>query len=169
MDGPQLGKILGELRFASPLSDAALEQIGEIASLECFASGAVLFREGVMNPNLYLIRQGRVALDMNVPGRGPVRILTLGPGDMAAWSAMIGSGEMTTSATAIENSEVIVCQGKKLLELSEANHEFGYQLMNRVAAALADRLTATRLQLLDLFSDPPPALSATLKESRDEY
>lgn len=168
MDGQELGKILGELSFASQLPDEALTRIGEIASLECFSAGSVLFREGAGNPNLYLIRHGRVALDMTVPGRGPVRILTLGPGDMAAWSAVVGSGEMTTSATALENTEVVVCPGKKLLELSEANHEFGYRLMHRVAVALAHRLTATRLQLLDLFSNPEPASSVPSGESRGD-
>jgi len=168
MDGLRLGEILRELSFTSSLSDSARARIGEIATLACFPVGSVLFREGGGNPNFFLIREGRVGLDMNVPGRGPVRILTLGPGDMVGWSALIGSGEMTTSAMALENTEVIVCPGKKLMELSASNHEIGYQFMNRVAMALAHRLTSTRLQLLDLFEDPPPVLSAMRGESRGE-
>lgn len=167
MDGARLGKILGELSFASRLTEPALAQMGAIASLEHFSAGTVLFREGAHNPNFFLIREGRVALDMNVPGRGPVRILTLGLGDMVAWSAMIGSGEMTTSAVILEDTELVVCQGEELLRLSESNHEFGYQLMNRVAAALSHRLIATRLQLLDLFRDPPDAHLENLEETRE--
>lgn len=94
---------------------------------------------------------------MNVPGRGAVRILTLGPGEMAGWSALLDQGKMTASAVAVQDSEVIVAAADKLRQLCETNHDFGYHLMRQMAAALSERLVATRLQLLDLFADAPPA------------
>ncbi len=168
MEVQQLGKILGDHSFSAPLSDSTLAEIGEIASLVCYPAGSMIFREGSSNPNLMLIRHGRVGLDINVPGRGPVRILTLGPGDMVAWSALFGTGEMTTSATALENTELITCCGKRLLELSQSNHEIGYQFMHRMATALANRLVATRLQLLDLFCDQSPAMALESKVPCDD-
>jgi hypothetical protein len=38
----------------------------------------------------------------------------------------------------------------------QSDHEFGYQFMRLLSMALAQRLTATRLQLLDLFAPASP-------------
>jgi CRP/FNR family transcriptional regulator, cyclic AMP receptor protein len=102
---------------------------------------------------LYLVRHGRVALEMHVPQRGAVRILTTGPGEMVGWSALLDQGRMTTSALATEDTELVVVPADRLKELCESNSKFGYHLMKRMADALSKRLVATRLQLLDLFAD----------------
>jgi CRP-like cAMP-binding protein len=65
---------------------------------------------------------------------------------------------MTCTAVTLDNVEAVVVTGAKLLELCEQDHEFGYHLMRRMATALSRRLLATRLQLLDLFADTPPAI-----------
>ena len=82
---------------------------------------------------------------------------------MLAWSALLGDGQMTATATALEDTRLISTAGQHLAELCNTNREFGYQLMTRVAEALAKRLVATRLQLLDLFS--PPVLSTSIDGS----
>jgi CRP-like cAMP-binding protein len=67
---------------------------------------------------------------------------------------------MTASAVVVDDTEVIVAPTDKLRELSETNREFGFHLMRQMAGALSKRLIATRLQLLDLFADAPPTISA---------
>jgi CRP-like cAMP-binding protein len=78
---------------------------------------------------------------------------------MVGWSSLIANGKMTAGAVAVEDSEVVVAPANRLKELSETNHDFGFHLMRQMAAALAKRLVATRLQLLDLFADAPPTIS----------
>jgi CRP-like cAMP-binding protein len=155
MDTKELAGVLGELRFSADMPTDVVEQLAAESTLEQITAGAVIFREGKKNDNLYLVRTGRLALEMNVPGRGAVRILTLGPGEMAGWSALLGQGHMTASAVAVEDTEVVVAPADKLRELSETSRDFGFYLMRHMAAALSKRLVATRLQLLDLFADSP--------------
>lgn len=164
MDTSQLEYILEELQFSAGMPSEALGQLAAESKLEHAPAGTVLFREGSRNRNLYLIRSGRLALEMNVPGRGAVRILTLGPGEMAGWSALLDQGKMTASALAVQDSEVIVAAADKLRQLCETNHDFGYHLMRQMAAALSERLVATRLQLLDLFADAPPFIPTRERE-----
>jgi CRP-like cAMP-binding protein len=158
MEPRNLAQVLRKLRFSSSLPDDVLEALAASASLEGFAAGTTLFREGAQNDRLMIVSVGRVALEMRVPGRGEIRILTLGPGDMVAWSALLGGGRMTTSAIAVEDTQVLCVAAARVLALCEANHTFGYHLMRQLSRALADRLVATRLQLLDLFAESPPAL-----------
>ena len=136
----------------------ALARIAALGELRKFPAATLLFREGAQNDKLMIVSAGRVALDMQVPGRGEVRIISLGPGDMVAWSALLGGGRMTTSAVALEDTQVVAIRASDVLPLCESDPAFGYHLMRQVAQALASRLVATRLQLLDLFADTEPVV-----------
>ncbi|GIW92368.1 MAG: hypothetical protein KatS3mg110_0409 [Pirellulaceae bacterium] len=152
MEG-QLQGILEALTFSAHLPEDVVRQFAVRGELEQCPAGTVLFREGSPAFALYLVVSGRVALEMRVPGRGDVRILTLGPGDMIGWSSLVGQRKMTATAVAIEDTQSIKLPAVTLQELCDQDHHFGYHLMRRMAEALAQRLLATRLQLLDLFSD----------------
>ena len=156
MDVDQLKFILEELSFSATLPPEVLDRLAAESTIQELKSGTVLFREGSLNNNLYLIRTGRLALEMNVPGRGAVRILTLGPGEMVGWSSLLDKGKMTAAAIAAEDTEIVCAPSNKLKELCEASREFGYHLMLQMAFSLSKRLIATRLQMLDLFADAPP-------------
>lgn len=164
MEANQLTFILEELRFSSVFPAEVLDHLAAESAVEQASAGAVVFREGQSYDKLYLVRSGRVGLDMNVPGRGAVRILTLGPGEMVGWSSLLDQGRMTASAVALEDTEFIVAPSSKLRELCEANHEFGFHLMRQMADALSKRLVATRLQLLDLFADSPSPVPVNTSE-----
>jgi CRP-like cAMP-binding protein len=166
MDTNQLTYVLEEMRFSAEMPRAVLEQLAAESALRQVSAGAIVFREGSRSENLYLVRRGRIALEMNVPGRGAVRILTVGPGEMFGWSALLDQGTMTASAVAVEPTEMIVSPADKLGELSEANRDFGFHLMRQMADSLSKRLVATRLQLLDLFADTAPAIPASTLEGK---
>ncbi len=142
---------LSGLRFAAGLPPQTLAELAGVASVQTFAPGRVVFREGDRCPEIFLVESGRVALDMHVPGRGPVRILTVGAGELLGWSALLADGPMTATATTLEATRLVVLPGAKLGAMCETNHEIGYRVMQQMARALAQRLVATRLQLLDLF------------------
>jgi CRP-like cAMP-binding protein len=143
---------LSGLRFAAGLPPQTLAELAGLASIQTFAQKRVVFREGDRCPDIFLLQSGRVALDMHVSGRGPVRILTVGEGELLGWSALLGDGPMTATATTLEATRLVVIPGATLGALCEANHEVGYRMMQQMARAMAQRLVATRLQFLDLFS-----------------
>lgn len=160
MDEGQLKFLLQQLNFTAPLPSEVLEPLAAASTLRQFEVDATVFREGGGSDLLYLVYRGRLALEMSVPGRGRVRILTLGPGEMVGWSALLGGGRMTASAIAVEPTEVVATPIEQLEQLCLANSAFGYHLMRQVAMALSKRLVATRLQLLDLFAEEPHHLPA---------
>jgi CRP-like cAMP-binding protein len=117
-----------------------------------FAATSVLFREGERSDSFYVVHRGHVALDMCLPARGCIRILTLGPGDVVAWSALLGGGIMTATAVALDDVELVELGGPELMSRCRSDPGLGYRLMRGLADALGKRLVATRLQLLDLFA-----------------
>lgn len=150
----QLSRLRG-LSFAASLSEATLARLVDLATEQTFEPGQVIFYEGQQHDVLYVVESGHVALDVSVPGRGSVRILSLGPGDLLGWSALLDEGRMKASATALAPTCLLAAPGAALRALCQQDPTFGYELMRRLADAIARRLIVTRLQLLDLFADTP--------------
>ena len=148
---------LNQLHFSAELPAEVLDKVAEIGELRECRSGEFLFLEGSEHREFYLLVSGQLVLAMQVRGRGELPILTLGPGDPVAWSALIGGGRMTTSAVATEPTRLIAVSAEHLDELCRQDHEFGYHWMRALAVALSRRLIATRRQLLDssAITEPP--------------
>lgn len=66
---------------------------------------------------------------------------------------------MTATARSLTKSQAIAMRGPQVLALCEQNPQLGYEFMKRAARALAKRLNATRLQLLDVYGTQLPAAS----------
>ena len=113
--------------------------------------GAVIFREGDLHDQFYILTAGHVALEMCLPGRGCTRLLTVGAGEMLAWSSVVGDARMTATAVAIDDVLMWSISGRELVAMCEADHEFGFHMMRWLSISLSKRLFATRLQLLDMF------------------
>ena len=154
--------IINQLRqsaIGQGLDAPDIESLASISTRVDHAAGTVLFTEGCSADVLSVVCFGSVALDMHVPVRGKVRILTLGAGDLLGWSAIVGDSVMTATATVIEDAVLLNLPKASLRKLCDADHTLGYAVMNLVARSLAQRLRGTRLQLLDLFSETEPTSS----------
>ena len=154
MENNELPRLLGRLSFTAGLPSQTVTELAAISTHQHVAAGQVVFREGDECQSLFLIAKGRVVLDMRVPGREDMRILSLGAGDMLGWSAFIGEGRMTATARTLDDCELVVASAPQLLALCQDRPDIGYGLMRHLALALSKRLVATRLQLLDLFAQP---------------
>ena len=113
--------------------------------------GEFLLVEGEAAKALYLLRRGRVSLEVRAPGRKPLAIETLGPGDGLGWSWLFPPYRWQFDARATEPVGAIAVDAFCLRSKAEADPLFGYQLMQRFASVIRDRLDAIQLRLLDLY------------------
>lgn len=151
--------ILATLRSARLLhgiTDSHLRKLAAQAVEQHYAAGTALFQENAHHRTFYLVVEGAVALDIRIPHRGTTRMLSVGPGEILAWSAILADSIMTTSAITTAPTSVIAWPADQLLALCQSDHEVGFLVMQRIAQALSRRLTATRLQLLDMFAETEP-------------
>ncbi len=133
------------------LDDSSVAKLELLGSIRCFGEGEILFNEGEHHRLLYFVTKGAVRLDMLTPGCGIQTILSVGAGELLAWSSLIGDRVMTAAAIAQQDTEAIVFNADKLRQAIDADASLGYQVMQAVARGLSRRLLATRLQLLDLY------------------
>jgi CRP-like cAMP-binding protein len=118
-----------------------------------YKPGETMFKEGEPASRFFLIQSGEVALEAHEPGDGRAVVETLREGDVIGWSWLFPPFTWHLLARAVEPTSVIVLDGAHLLGAAEQHHDFGYELMKRVAQLAVHRMQATRKQLLDLENE----------------
>jgi CRP/FNR family cyclic AMP-dependent transcriptional regulator len=145
-------RILAEHPFFEGLEKHYLEFIVSCAANVRFDAGQLIFREGEDANRFYLIRQGKVALEVFHLERGSIPIQTLGEGDVLGWSWLVPPYRWRFDARAVELTRAFSLDGKCIRQKCEESPDLGYELLKRFAQVLEQRLQATRLQLLDMYS-----------------
>ena len=138
-------------KFFAGLDSEYLTLLSGCASNVVFAADSFLFREGEPAETFYLIREGKVALEIAAPGRGALVVQTLGPGDVAGFSWLFDPHRWEFDGRAVERVLAVQMDGSCLRGKCDADPRLGYELMQRFAGLMTSRLQATRLQLLDVY------------------
>jgi CRP/FNR family cyclic AMP-dependent transcriptional regulator len=149
-----LERILGAHPFFAGLDPAFLELACGCAKNVRFEAGQYIAHEGEEADQFYLLREGRVALQVSAPGRGASTFLTLGPGEVFGVNWLVPPYRWTFDARALELSRAVAMNARCLRDKCEADHDLGYAVMKRMMPILIDRLHTTRLQFLDLYGAP---------------
>lgn len=138
--------------FGSRLPAAARERLVPHLQITEYDAGAEILHEGEPMDHLGIVLTGRVALRLRVPERGPTTILTVEPGDVIGWSAVIPPHRASDTAVALLPTELLLIDAAVLRAELAADPELAAPVYLSLLEALARRLTGTRLQLLDLFT-----------------
>lgn len=133
------------------LSDDELIAIARIAREETYEPGAVIFRENDAARCLYIVREGRVALLIDI-GRGKQTVIdTISRNSSFGWSALVPPYAFTSAARAMEPTRVIVLAGDDLRAFCNTHCTTCYAIMEKIAVIISTRLKDTRLQLIHLL------------------
>ncbi|HTT21309.1 MAG TPA: cyclic nucleotide-binding domain-containing protein [Candidatus Sulfotelmatobacter sp.] len=146
-----LEPLIAEHAFFAGLDQPFLDLVVGCASNVRFPAGTYIFKEGEEANAFYLIREGKVALEISAPQRRPIIVDTLDTGDILGWSWLLPPFQWKFNAHATSELRAISLDGKCLRGKCEENHDLGYELLKRFAKIMERRLEATRFQLLDLY------------------
>jgi signal transduction histidine kinase/CRP-like cAMP-binding protein len=163
-------QLLRKVSIFDGLDDSQLEKIANLCREEIHVAGSMICKEGDPPSEFYILREGRVALEMDVrlwPERD-IREMTieiLGPGEPFALSALTDSIVLTMSARALDRCRTIVLQATDLRRLMDGDHEMGHRINSGLSNMVAERLRDTRLKLTELLGQSQVALELTPEES----
>lgn len=146
-----LGKIIKEHPFFNDLIPEYIEIIAGCASLVKFDKNHMVLKEGETADNFYLVREGKIALEMNVPDQGSVTLEIVGEGDVVGWSWLFAPYQTHFDARALEVTRAISFDGKCLRKKIDQDHNLGYHIMKEFVQIIQERLQATRLKLVDMY------------------
>lgn len=149
-----LDSLLKEHPFFRDFQPDALALMAGCARNERFEAGSTIFREGSPADHFYIVRRGDVAVEVGMPGRGRVTLQTLHDGEILGWSWLVPPYKWSFDARALSLVRAVSLDAACLRRKMEENHELGYRLLQRFVPVMAERLTAARLQMQDLYAAP---------------
>jgi CRP-like cAMP-binding protein len=143
--------IVREHRFFADLDDDTIKLIAGCARNVVFKAGEYLFHTGDPADEFYLIRHGRVALDVVAPGHAALTFQTATEGEIVGVSWLLPPFRWMHDARAVDLVRAIGMDARCLRGKCDADHNVGYDMMMRFVPLLVSRLQATRMQLLDVY------------------
>jgi CRP-like cAMP-binding protein len=149
-----IAEYLPEHPFFAGLDPAALELAAGCAVNVHFRPGEFLFHEGDPADTFYVLRHGRVSLQMRTPTKDVV-LDTAQDDDVVGWSWLIPPYSWSFDARATEETSAIAFDGVCLRGKCESDATLGYALLQRVVRVMSARLHSARVRLLDLYGGTP--------------
>ena len=151
-----IDELLAEHPFFAGFGEADLRLIAGCAVNIHVDAGRYLFREGDAADRFFLLRHGRVALEMPTP-HGSLTVETVEDDDVLGWSWLVPPYRYVFDARAISSTTAVSIDGACLRGKCEDDSRLGYALLHRVSEVMLSRLQATRVRLLDVYGVPGAA------------
>jgi CRP/FNR family transcriptional regulator, cyclic AMP receptor protein len=107
-----------------------------------------LFEDAGSATRFWLIRSGRVILDVHVPGQGRVPIDTIGMGELVGWSWRFPPYPWAFGAVTGSPVEAVEVAAQAVRASCASDPVFAHEITYRLAHVLAKRLQSTRGRLI---------------------
>jgi len=145
-----IAQYLPEHPFFSGLDTATTDLLAGCAVNIHVRADEFLFREGTPANHFYLVRHGRVAIEVRTPG--PAMMLdTVEDGDVVGWSWVVPPYLWTFDGRAVTDVSAVAFDAACLRVKCLANPLLGYDLMMRFVRLMNQRLQSARIRLIDLY------------------
>ena len=139
--------VLATQAFLRGMPPGHLDALVDAATDVTFPARHRIFAEGGHAARFWLIRAGHVALDLQVPGVGPVVIENVGIGGLIGWSWLFPPYQWKFGAVCASPVEAFQFDAAIVRGRCAADPGLGYDLTTRLARVLAGRLQTTRTRL----------------------
>lgn len=157
-------QVLKECQVFAALTDAELEKIVSLAVEREYEVGATILGEGDSAEELFILQEGKVALQMTLPiapapmsRRVTVDVVT--KSEVFGWAAIVEPYVYTFAAVCLQKTKVIAISGSKLRALLHDNHRIGYEVLKGLIKVVDSRLDDTRhLLVSERLLAPKPEL-----------
>ena len=146
-----LESVLIKHPFFEDLDDSYLKLVTGCAANVKFDAGQFIYKHNEAADQFYIIRQGKVALEICPPGKMPVTVQTISEGDILGWAWLVPPYRWYYDAQAMEMTRAISLDGKCLRKKCEDDKNLGYELLKRLLPVIGKSMEATRMQLVDVY------------------
>jgi signal transduction histidine kinase len=161
-----LKKVLRESELFKDLSDEELDRITQFAHEVTFEAGDIMFREDDVAEEIYIVSQGKVAIEMGLHLGGQVRrpatIETVTGGYTAGWTPLAGARMRIASGRCVVKTTAVALSGEALLRLFEEDNKLGLRMMHKLVNLVCSRLESVRDTLVHILSIASHDLKAPL-------
>ena len=122
-----LEPIVAELPLFKGLKPEHVQIITGCAANARFEAGEFLGRVGGPADRFWIIRQGRVTLEIHAPGRGSLTVQTIGENDVVGWSWLVPPYQLRFDVHAVTSTRVLMFDGKFISQKLTVEKRLEYQ------------------------------------------
>jgi CRP/FNR family transcriptional regulator, cyclic AMP receptor protein len=129
------------------------EQLGFIAAGAeelTVTAGTLVLTQGEAAERFFLIRDGVVALEIDAPGPGAVRLLTLHEADVVGWSWLYAPYRWEADGRAVTDCRLIAIDGVRIRERFDGDPRLAHAVTARFGADALQRARDSWYQIIDL-------------------
>ncbi|MBI5192533.1 MAG: cyclic nucleotide-binding domain-containing protein [Nitrospirae bacterium] len=138
--------------FFKDFTEDELRAVQVICNEESYRAGDIIFNEDTPAMHLYVLKSGKVSIDIKVGSGKYISVLTLSNfAEPLGWSALVEPFRFTATTRCVEDSTIISIDAIKLLDLIMNDYRMGFLVMRRIARLISERVRDTRLQLIHTF------------------
>jgi CRP-like cAMP-binding protein len=130
------------------LDDEHIALVGKLGTDQVFDSGAIIYKQGSTADLIYVIDEGLVGIILEVGPLAQRQVQAAANFESFGWSAMIPPYTRTATVKALEQTNVIVFEGRELTDFCTSHGEEGFKIMQAVARVISERLRQAYIQLL---------------------
>ena len=142
---------ISQVEILRGLSKEQREQVRSLGRIEQYDNGVTIFTEGQGAKKIYLVEDGRVAVESQVVRGMRLPISILYPGQAFGWSALVSPYLYTATVTTLYKTRVIAIDHESLSALMKSDLSLGFTIMDNVASIVASRLRNLELALAGVF------------------
>jgi CRP-like cAMP-binding protein len=151
---PSIAEYIASHDFFAALNDDYLKLLAEFATERQIASGKVLFQQGKPADKFFLVRKGKVSVQVPALVGPALELQVLGKDQVLGWSWLIPPYRWNFVARALEDTEFLEFDGRAILARCETDPRFGYELFKLFTALMSERLNAARQTMMDQWNPP---------------
>jgi len=140
---------LKKIRFFDNYTEEQLLVIAGLSSIRDFQVKEILFEQYDELSELFVLLEGTLSLGISLATEKRIHLGTIEEGQLFSWSAVFAPYISTAWVMAITPAKVIAIDSKKLNLKIEADCDFGFKTMSKIAQTISHRLSDTRFQLMN--------------------
>ena len=149
MNNQSITEYLSAHEFFSEFSDDSLKFLCECSSTREIKKGQILFLQGEHADKFYVVRSGRISIQMPAIMGPTLEIQTVDEDQVLGWSWLISPYKWNFQTKAEEDSELLQFDGVAILARCEQEPKFSYELLKKFAVLMSVRLNAARQKMMD--------------------
>jgi CRP-like cAMP-binding protein len=149
MSNQSITEYLSAHEFFSEFSDDDLKFLCECSSTHEIKKGQILFRQGEHADKFYIVRSGRISIQMPAIMGPTLEIQAVEEDQVLGWSWLISPYRWNFQTKAEEDSELLQFDGTAILARCEQEPKFGYELLKKFAGLMSVRLNAARQKMMN--------------------
>jgi len=134
------------------MSDDYIERLAGHASKRSVGSGELLFRIGEPAKSFFLLVDGEVSIEIPAVTGPTLQVQRLKDIRVLGWSWLLPPFKWSFNARTETDSKVLEFDGEAVLKDCESDPAFGYEVIKRFSALMAERLDAAHKKMMEQWS-----------------